>query len=61
MAFKDYINETKGELKHVSWPTQSQTLNYTFLVIVISITTAVFLSVFDGVFVSLFEKFILKS
>ena len=61
MAFKDYVNETKGELKHVSWPTRSQTVNYTLIVIGISVITAGFLSVFDGLFVYLLEKFILKS
>ncbi len=61
MALKEYINETKAELKHVSWPTRNQTINYTFIVIGISIATAVFLSVFDGFFVYILEKFILKS
>ncbi len=61
MALMNYINETKGELKHVSWPTKSQTINYTLIVIGISVLTAVFLSIFDGFFVYLLEKFILKS
>lgn len=61
MAISDYINETKGELKHVNWPTKSQTINYTLIVIGISIITAALLSVFDGFFVYLLEKFILKS
>ena len=61
MALTDYINETKGELRHVSWPTRSQTINYTLIVIAISIITALLLSVFDGFFVFLLEKFILKA
>ncbi len=61
MAFKDYINETKGELRHVSWPTRNQTINYTVIVIVISLVTAGLLSLFDAGFVSLLEKFVLKS
>ena len=61
MALKEYMNETKGELKHVSWPTRNQTINYTLIVIGISVATAVLLSVFDGFFVYLLEKFILKS
>ncbi len=61
MAFKEYINETRGELKHVSWPTRAQTINYTFIVIGISIVTALFLSLFDGFFVYLLEKFVFKS
>lgn len=61
MAIKDYMNETKGELRHVSWPTRSQTVNYTLIVIGISVVTSLFLSVFDGFFVYLLEKFILKA
>ena len=61
MSLGDYINETKGELKHVSWPSKSQTINYTLIVIGISIITAIFLSVFDGLFVYILEKFVLKS
>lgn len=59
MAFREYINETKGELKHVSWPTKSQTVNYTLIVIGISVMTALFLSTFDVLFVSLLDKIIL--
>ncbi len=55
------MNETKGELKHVSWPSKSQTINYTLIVIGVSIITAIFLSVFDGLFVYILEKFVLKS
>jgi len=60
MAIGDYINETKGELKHVNWPTKSQTLNYTIIVVGISVVTAIFLSLFDAIFVTLLEKFIFK-
>lgn len=60
MSFGDYINETKGELKHVSWPTKSQTINYTLVVIGISIVTATFLSIFDGLFFYVLERFVLK-
>ena len=45
-----YLRDTRGELKHVSWPTQRQTIIYTVLVIVISIATAVYLGVLDVVF-----------
>ncbi|MBI3632575.1 MAG: preprotein translocase subunit SecE [Candidatus Vogelbacteria bacterium] len=61
MALMNYVSETKGELRHVSWPTKAQTINYTLIVIGISVATAVFLSIFDGFFVYLLEKFILKS
>jgi preprotein translocase subunit SecE len=46
----NYILETKGELKHVSWPTRKQTFMFTILVIFISIIIAVYLGLFDYLF-----------
>lgn len=45
----NYLRATKGELKHVSWPTQRQTTIYTVLVIVLSIVTAMYLGLLDGI------------
>ncbi len=45
-----YLRETRGELTHVSWPTQKQTLVYTVLVVVISLTTALYLGALDFLF-----------
>jgi preprotein translocase SecE subunit len=45
--FINYLHDTRGELKHVSWPTQRQTIIYTILVILISIVTSIYLGVFD--------------
>ncbi len=46
----EYLKETKGELKHVVWPKRSQTILYTFVVIVLSFLVAYFLGVFDFLF-----------
>jgi preprotein translocase subunit SecE len=46
----DYIKSTKGELKHVSWPTKKQITVFTATVILVSVATALFLGVFDFVF-----------
>jgi preprotein translocase SecE subunit len=46
----NYILETKGELKHVSWPTRKQTFMFNILVIFISIIIAVYLGLFDYLF-----------
>lgn len=48
--FINYLKDTRGELKHVSWPTQRQALIYTGLVIAISILVALFVGAFDFVF-----------
>lgn len=60
MSFIDYLRETKGELKHVSWPTQRQTILFTLFVVLISIIIAYFLGFFDYVFKVALEKLILN-
>ncbi len=45
-----YFKETQGELRHVAWPTRTQTIVYTVLVAAISIGVAVYLGFFDLVF-----------
>ncbi|MFA6095387.1 MAG: preprotein translocase subunit SecE [Candidatus Paceibacterota bacterium] len=60
MSLINYIKETRGELKHVNWPTRKQATNYTLLVIIISLATALILGVFDFLFSSGIEKIILK-
>ncbi|KKS57734.1 MAG: Preprotein translocase, SecE subunit [Parcubacteria group bacterium GW2011_GWA2_42_35] len=54
-----YLKDSKNELKHVNWPTRKQTLNYTYLVIGVSLVTAAFLGAFDFVFSKLLDLFIL--
>lgn len=50
MSFIDYLRDTKGELRHVTWPTRRQTINYTIIVLLISIGTGIFLGVLDYLF-----------
>jgi preprotein translocase subunit SecE len=45
-----YIKETREELKHVSWPTQKQTMVYTATVVLVSVVVSVFLGFFDFLF-----------
>jgi len=52
MSLAQYLRDVQGELKHVSWPTQKQTIHFTIVVIFVSIITAAFLGFFD----LLFEK-----
>lgn len=58
MSISDYIKETKGELKHVSWPTRNQTTMFTILVIAISVIVAAYLGLFDYIFTTVLGKFI---
>jgi len=55
MGVINYIKEVKGEMKHVSWATRKQTINFTILIIVISILTAYFLGIFDFIFTKLVD------
>lgn len=56
MKAVEYIKETKAEMKHVSWPTRKQSINFTLLVIAISVVIALLLSVFDYIFSKGLEK-----
>ena len=38
-----YFKDTRAELRHVAWPTQTQTIVYTLLVAGISLGTAAYL------------------
>ena len=60
MKLAEYIKETRGEMKHVNWPTRSQALNYTLLVVVLSVVTAAILALADFVFSTGIEKVILN-
>lgn len=59
MSLKQYISDTKSEMKHVNWPTRKQTIVYTILVIVISVVVSLYIAGLDTVFTALFTKFVL--
>ncbi len=60
MKLVEYIKETRGEMKHVNWPTRNQAINYTLLVIGLSLATALLLAIADYVFGLGLEAIILK-
>jgi len=49
-SITEYLKETRTELKHVIWPSRSQTFYYTLIVIVLSVVVAYYLGVFDYLF-----------
>lgn len=59
MSLKQYISDTKSEMKHVNWPTKKQTVVYTILVIAISVVVSLYIAGLDTIFTGLFTKFIL--
>ena len=58
MGLIDYLKETRGEMKHVSWPTNRQIIGYTVIVIAVSVATALFLGFFDFIFSFLLDQLI---
>jgi preprotein translocase subunit SecE len=56
----DYIRESIAELKKVTWPTRKQTINYTLLVIGISLALAIFVGIADFILALGVEKIITK-
>lgn len=59
MSLITYLKDTKGELKHVSWPTRTQSIVFTVVVVLISIFTAFFLGFFDYILQLVLEKFVI--
>lgn len=53
-----YLRDTRGELRHVAWPTQAQTIIYTALVIAISIGVALYLGLFDYIFTGALARYL---
>ncbi len=60
MKLVEYIKDTKGEMKHVTWPTKKQALNYTLLVIGLSGVVALVLALADKLFALGLERIIIN-
>lgn len=50
MGFIDYLRDTRGELRHVTWPTKQQAVGYTMIVLLVSVGTGLFLGLLDFLF-----------
>jgi len=50
-----YIKDSIEETKKVTWPTKKETKQYTLLVLVISLTIAIYLGLLDYIFNFLLE------
>ncbi|MFH1392701.1 MAG: preprotein translocase subunit SecE [bacterium] len=55
-----FLQETKGELKRVQWPSRRQATQYTLIVIGASLVVAFFLGGLDFLFTYLINKFIIS-
>jgi preprotein translocase subunit SecE len=61
MKLVEYIKETRAEMRHVTWPTRKQAVNYTLLVIGVSAVVAMLLALADKIFALGLEKIILNN
>jgi preprotein translocase subunit SecE len=55
--FIRYLRETYYELRRVSWPTRSEAINLTIIVVVVTTFLALILGLVDWVFSTAFGKF----
>jgi len=55
-----FLQEAKVELLKVNWPSKNQLINYTLLVIGVSIGVAIFLGALDYIFENIIKNFIIK-
>lgn len=55
----DYLKSTKLEVKNVNWPTKSETIRFTLLVIAVSAVVALYLGFLDFIFINILERFVL--
>lgn len=55
-----FLREAKEELFKVNWPSKKQIIDYTLIVIGISIAVAIFLGGLDYLFGYLIKSFIIK-
>lgn len=57
-GFFDYLAGVRAEMSHVKWPTTSQAIGYTILVVIISLVVAGLLGAFDYIFTLIVERVI---
>ena len=55
---KQFLDESRQEFKRVNWPTMSETIRLTTIVIVFALFIALILGVLDSVFTFLLSKYI---
>jgi len=55
----NFIKEAKAELLKVNWPTKKQTINYTLIILGISLAVAIFLGGLDYLFSEILKKYII--
>ena len=57
---KQFFEESRQEIRHVNWPTRSEAIRLTTIVIGIAVGLALFLGFFDWLFTNLIKTFVIK-
>lgn len=58
MGLINYLKDTQGELKHVSWPSRGQAIGFTIVVAIISVFVSFYLGFFDYLLKLILGKFV---
>jgi preprotein translocase subunit SecE len=58
MNIIEYIKSVQAEMTHVKWPTRKTTLYFSYVVIAVSIFTALYLGGLDYIFSTIIKLFI---
>jgi preprotein translocase SecE subunit len=59
-SFFNYLRDVRSELTHVSWPSQSQAIGFTALVIGITVIVSLILGASDFLFTLGLEQIIIR-
>lgn len=60
-AILSFLREAKAELIKVSWPDRKTVIQYTVIVIILSLAVAIFLGALDSLFSFLVQKYLIRS
>lgn len=58
MPVINYLKDVRAELKHVAWPTRSQIILYTVVVVLVSLGVAIYLGLWDYLFSAILKQII---
>lgn len=54
----NYLKDVRAEMKHVTWPTRTQTIMFTIVVMLVSAGVAVYLGLWDYLFAAFLKQII---
>ncbi|MFA5386627.1 MAG: preprotein translocase subunit SecE [Candidatus Paceibacterota bacterium] len=55
---KNYLKESRLEMRRVSWPNRQKTISLTMIVIGISLIFAIYLGALDFIFLTILSRFL---